>query len=365
MTDPTDPLLAQLAADAKAVGGVIEQRIIGIGWADKILLEPGPDFVLALHDSVDVVRHFIGLNPRFHAVGSRRQPSGLAAVHVAGVDVDPCTPFPNVPATESERGEAAKLADELAAYLESRRYGTPWMVLDTGNGNRLLYRIPRVDRDLIPAFTRGFKTWTRRLAERFAREYATIDAGVANAQALVPVPGSWNRKGTPSDDRSHRRVNIVRVGDDRPSASLRAEILAGAAFGPRIHDPRRDLTLLPCDPDRMALCPLVAFMIGQARLTRQLRHVERRVLGCLGNALGDAGRAWVHRVLCITWGYSIRKTNIQLRYLNETPYKCETITRILHDLHGSAAPQPCRIRPPACQQGAPTPVKLAREGISS
>ena len=120
------------------------------------------------------------------------------------VDIDPVRPA-GVPATDSEKQAALGLVEAIRQFTAENGWPEP-VVLDTGNGAALLYRIdlPNDDpsRELV-------KRCLQALAVMFDTEAAHVDLSTFNAARLCRVVGTVNRKGDGTPDRPHRRSQIV------------------------------------------------------------------------------------------------------------------------------------------------------------
>jgi len=313
-----------------------------------------------VEDWPNITQMLIGLNPRKPL--PRLTPRGsspkieIAAIHFVALDIDPVRPK-GVPASFEERLAAVMVGDAIVNEFRKRGHGNAWLMF-TGNGARVIVRIPRVDATKIAEFVRKYKVWTKEVGRKFETAQVKIDALVANASSLIPIPGTTNRKGVAMDGRSYRRVMALVAGDTEPSQSLRRKI--DLILVPKIKEAAeyQHLLLAPSDPAKMEQCNLVRFMIEQLHQTGNLSHRERMALGTLGNALGDPGREWVHEIMREASNYNARATMTQLNSLSKTPYTCGTIERILQETYGKEAPERC----PTCNGKQCVPTWLARRG---
>jgi hypothetical protein len=122
------------------------------------------------------------------------------------IDLDPRRPA-GISSTDEERAQAARVADEIEAFLGGLGWPLPWRV-DTGNGVALYYGVnePSDDDGLIGRVLEV-------LDVRFANEHVSIDLTVKNPARIARVPGTTNRKGDATPDRPHRVARIVREPD--------------------------------------------------------------------------------------------------------------------------------------------------------
>ncbi len=127
------------------------------------------------------------------------------------VDVDRLDPVARkeLNATEADRVTLRSVADAVAEYLTGMGWPAPILV-DSGNGWHLYYRIDlpndKESSDLLRLFLKA-------LSRRFAAA-ADIDQKVYDARRISKLPGTWARKGPPSEDRPHRLCRVVSVPAD-------------------------------------------------------------------------------------------------------------------------------------------------------
>ena len=366
MTEQFDPrldfFLSDLVDEAAHARGLVETRIkYSNGAVAQYFAESLGEQKRVPLDTGAIERVFVGLNPRrVQRRTPSRQETNVAAVRLLSLDVDPVRPA-GVPANDEEHELARIRTDEICDAMEERGYGKPYAILDSGNGFRPILRLPFRVTEGLQAFGRHLRAWAKALAREFDDDRVKIDTHAANVGSMVPLAGTVNRKGTPSTDRPHRVVQFVDLNQTATSGeALYAAIMAAEIPPPTGFRRGDELQRLPSDPWRMLDCPLVAFLVHKARTTRDLRHRERLSLGSIGNALGDAGRMWVHDVLAPVANYRPAATQKQLGTVNAVPYRCKTIARILRELNGAEAPKPCTCPPQACRRGPSNPAKLAR-----
>ncbi|MFO1077104.1 MAG: hypothetical protein U1E73_05195 [Planctomycetota bacterium] len=123
------------------------------------------------------------------------------------IDVDAPREVSNVSASDDEKAEAIAIAEEIRNYLTEQQWPEP-IVVDSGNGQQLLYRIdlPAADDGLVERVLRG-------LAARFPREDGGVDQSVHNPARITRLPCTWNRKGFHTDERPHRMARVVSLPD--------------------------------------------------------------------------------------------------------------------------------------------------------
>jgi len=115
-----------------------------------------------------------------------------------------------VSATEEEK-EYAKVKMELVtAYLKDKGWPPP-LVVDSGNGFHLVYRIdlPTDDGGLI-------KQVLQSLSRHFSDEHVHLDTSVHDPVRLIKLPGTMACKGENSPGRPHRRSRLLRIPKGEP-----------------------------------------------------------------------------------------------------------------------------------------------------
>ena len=121
------------------------------------------------------------------------------------VDVDPVRPS-DAAATRQEKRQAELLARRIEQELAGQHGWPAPAVIASGNGVHLIYRLdlPVDDDGLVRRVLRG-------LHAKYGSETVAIDTGVHDPARLARLPGTWNRKGEPSDERPHRPCYLVRM----------------------------------------------------------------------------------------------------------------------------------------------------------
>ena len=120
------------------------------------------------------------------------------------IDVDPVRP-PDVCATEEEKAKAAGVVSKVLDDMESRGWPAP-LVIDSGNGWHLLYKIDLADDEIAKAAIRKL---LNELGDAHDVDDAKIDRKVHDASRVSKLPGSWSRKGLDLPDRPHRPCVIA------------------------------------------------------------------------------------------------------------------------------------------------------------
>ena len=145
------------------------------------------------------------------------------------VDIDAARPDPNQPSTDAEHAAAERMANAVAHELG---VGHDWpepVVVDSGNGWHLLYRIDLPNSTLAKALVRDT---LRALATKFNDATATIDLTVHNASRISKLPGTLVRKGTSTPERPHRVARLISAPSE-PQVLIAAKMQAAVtAFKP-------------------------------------------------------------------------------------------------------------------------------------
>lgn len=117
-------------------------------------------------------------------------------------------------ATDDEKAAAFRLATQAREYL--RPFLSAPLVIDSGNGFHLYYRLPESlpGGPIMDDTTDPLARLLRSLAGRFDTPEAKIDTVIFNPARLMKLPGTVARKGKATDDRPHRMADIIEVPDD-------------------------------------------------------------------------------------------------------------------------------------------------------
>lgn len=121
------------------------------------------------------------------------------------IDVDPVRPA-GISATDNEKSLAFDKAIEIKSGLASMDWPEP-MVVDSGNGTQLLYRID------LPADDGGTIQRCLQALQPCSTNDVHVDLSVHNPARICRLPGTWNRKGDSTETRPHRVAKIVAKPD--------------------------------------------------------------------------------------------------------------------------------------------------------
>jgi hypothetical protein len=110
-------------------------------------------------------------------------------------------------ATDGEKRAAEELATEIADHLTARGWPPP-VVIDSGNGRHLLYRIDLPNDDEGRVLCREA---LHALARRFDGPRGAVGRECHDARRIAKLPGTWARKGVDTSDRPHRMARLVSV----------------------------------------------------------------------------------------------------------------------------------------------------------
>jgi hypothetical protein len=165
------------------------------------------------------------LNPVAPTLAGRPKVGDILRRRWLVVDVDPVKTdgHQQDSATDPEHFDAMDVALLLAAALVEEGWPRP-VVVDSGNGCQLLYRIDLPNNKQSQALV---KAVLKALAARFDRPEAHVDTNPAGANAGAKLPGTRARKGAGTDERPHRPCRLLNVPAE--IAVVPAETLARTA----------------------------------------------------------------------------------------------------------------------------------------
>ena len=126
----------------------------------------------------------------------------------------------NISSTDEEHKAALELADQIRNGLASVGWPQP-IVLDSGNGAQLLYRID------LPAKDDGLVQNVIASIAAASTDQVHVDLTVFNPARIWRLPGTMNCKGDSIPNRPHRMAHIVSVPDEVREVSR--ELLVAAA----------------------------------------------------------------------------------------------------------------------------------------
>ena len=128
----------------------------------------------------------------------------------------------NISSTDEEHKAALELAEQIRNGLASVGWPQPVM-LDSGNGAQLLYRID------LPAKDDGLVQNVITSIAAASTEQVHVDLTVFNPARIWRIPGTMNCKGDSIPTRPHRMANIVSEPDELKVVSR--ELMVAAAGG--------------------------------------------------------------------------------------------------------------------------------------
>lgn len=222
----------------KMLGGYLEFRAFGSAGTAQVFRGDGESDHEIAEDIKALNAHYKGI---YVGRALRQSTQGsinfVDTVGMASFDVDPIREK-DTPSTESE----LNYAREAITTLKEIFLGSGYRV-STGNGYQLWLPVFReVD-------VRGRKQWFQRAMRNFERAHIAkvfekrpdlIDKVKFDPQFDLPriirLPGTWNRKGTPTEDRPHRMAAFLDTpGNLRDGGIVDEEILAHAPEEPDAH----------------------------------------------------------------------------------------------------------------------------------
>ena len=145
------------------------------------------------------------------------------------VDIDPERPA-GISANDTEKTVALDKAIEIQEGLASMGFPAP-IVVDSGNGMQLLYRID------LPTDDSGLVQRCLKALEPCSTKEVHVDLGVHNAARICRLPGTWNRKGDEVSDRVHRVAEVLETPESIETVS---ETLLQKLAGPVASSPEHD-----------------------------------------------------------------------------------------------------------------------------
>ena len=134
----------------------------------------------------------------------------------------------NISSTDEEHAAALELADQIRKGLASLGWPQP-IVLDSGNGAQLLYRID------LPSKDDGLVQNVIASIAAASTDQVHVDLTVFNPARIWRLPGTMNCKGDSIPNRPHRMANIVSVPDKIETVSR--ELLVAAVGGEQTAEP--------------------------------------------------------------------------------------------------------------------------------
>lgn len=122
------------------------------------------------------------------------------------IDLDPVRPS-GISSSDEEKESALATAYALIDDLSIEGWAEP-ILADSGNGYHVLYRI-----DLENTFENKTlcENVLKGLAKRYDSDKVKVDTSLANASRIVKFYGTMARKGDSTEDRPHRRSNVISI----------------------------------------------------------------------------------------------------------------------------------------------------------
>lgn len=140
------------------------------------------------------------------------------------IDIDPTRSHPDggkVCANDAERQWAEAAMERVVMIAALHGFAQP-VIVDSGNGYQVHYKVDLPNDDdskmLVKSVLNGFATI-------IDSDQGHIDTSVNNAARLARLPGTWNRKGTHSEERPHRLACIVSAPVSGTMEVIEAETL--------------------------------------------------------------------------------------------------------------------------------------------
>jgi hypothetical protein len=186
------------------------------------------------------------------------------------IDVDAKKPdaFGRFPSTDAEHADALRVRDQVKAWLSSQGWPEPALVIDSGNGGGLLYRV-----DLPVAENRWARAALRSIAAQFKDVPAEFDTSTYNSAQLTRLLGSQNCRGYPASPPADRPWRVAKI-DAPPGAVVvvprealeRVAKVAPEEVGGDSHSPDQDAGCLSTED--------LAGLLSQLDPTRFRHHSD-------------------------------------------------------------------------------------------
>lgn len=114
-------------------------------------------------------------------------------------------------ATDAEHDAARRLACDVHEYLTGHKGWPGPLLVDSGNGYHLLYRLDLPNSAFVRVLLRQA---LRHLAERFDGERGSIGTECHDARRVAKLPGTWARRGPATVARPHRLCKLLWVPNE-------------------------------------------------------------------------------------------------------------------------------------------------------
>jgi hypothetical protein len=132
------------------------------------------------------------------------------------IDFDPRRPA-KVSSTDDEKETARQVMETCRAGVRQILGATTEVVADSGNGWHLCYRIDAENNEETKS---TLKTFLTRLAKTYGTPAVGIDTSIYNAARIWKLYGTLSRKGIATDERPHRRSQIISVTQGEANAAI-------------------------------------------------------------------------------------------------------------------------------------------------
>jgi hypothetical protein len=140
----------------------------------------------------------------------RAEDAWVSERRVLGIDIDPVRPS-GVSATDEERQACIEIADEVKQYLAKYVPRSSLATGGSGNGVWVFVALERAPK--APGDSERIKAFLKALDKRFGKDgRVKIDGTVGNPARIVPLWGTWKRKGPNTTERPHRRTTFCAAG---------------------------------------------------------------------------------------------------------------------------------------------------------
>jgi hypothetical protein len=188
-------------------------------------------------------------------------------------------------ATDGEHEAAQSLSADVRAWLADFGWPEP-VVIDSGNGWHLLYRLDLPNDDLGRALVRAV---LKAAADRWDGDRGSVGKECHDARRIAKLPGTWARKGPDTDDRPHRLARLVLVPEVvavvTPDLLQRAGGTTPRAATPQPNSPS------PVTPFSLRAGGGMAKAYARAALRAECAKMARTAPGGLNDQLFRSGAA--------------------------------------------------------------------------
>lgn len=196
------------AAVARALGLLCPEaafEIRGLPQGSSRICRSAEEGVRAAAAMAGGIGTYYTLNPCRADLDRPARETDITARRWLLLDLDATRPK-DTNATAAEKEQALDVAYKILAYLTAERGWPSPVVIDSGNGYHLLFRCDLGVDKLTKQYVKGLLS---ALAARFDTDAVKVDTSVHNNARIAKLPGTWARKGPHSEDRPHRRCEIL------------------------------------------------------------------------------------------------------------------------------------------------------------